>query len=1016
MKKKLKQILSALLVAVMLVGVMPIMSFAVSDAPTFSVLKLSETDDEVKISFNLESGCFGSLDLQINASDYNSANKTTGLTLVSIEKGQGYIEFCEANEYPIFALNKTLGIISFASSDLFNQVGSFLVYTFTKSGSSETKLSDFMFEISSCTNSQNKSCSPTIINKIDDYQDESDDKTPIFSISKLSETNDEVKISFNLESGCFDSMDWQINAIDYNSADKTTGLTLVSMEIGQSYKEFYEAHEYDKIIAMNKNNGMASFATNFLFDQNGSFLIYTFSKTESAKGIASTKDFFVEIRSCTKLGTSYNPIVNFSWEDEESVLDSLYWKIEEDHAVVYGCKTDYVGDIVIPSEINGYPVTEIGKDIDSEVGFENCKSLTGITFPEYADIYNLSFSGCDNLKKIVIPDNIKSIYYLNIDGTAYYNDKSNWDNDVLYVGNHLITSKEDISGACSVRPGTILIANSAFEYRNNLTKIIIPNSVKSIGSYAFLSCDNLSDITLPNRGDLYLDRNAFDGTKYYNDSSNWENGVLYIGNHLVAANSDLKGTCNVKYGTKTIVDQAFSSFYDGDTELTGITFPETLERIGDDAFWGSYIEEVVIPDSVTYLGNDAFWSNSDLKKVKLSNNLKNVSAFGMCDSLEEIVIPAGVTEIGNGGFVFCENLNSIVIPKSVTCIGIRAFCECNSLKDVYYSGSEEEWNEIKIKEYNDPLINATVYFNSTGHVHTFNHITVPSTCKVAGMEYDICSECGETFDEKTLLLAAHTWGEWTVVKEATTTAEGQEKRTCSVCGEVETRAIEKLKVIKDDKTGIEINYNDEYDSDTEIKVEEQFSGKSFQLINTEFGKVNSKIYDIATYKDGVKVQPNGEITVKVPLPDGFTTNKVFVCYVDSVSGKVTKIPCEVKDGYVIFKTNHFSEYAIVEQSANVKSVSVSDITLNYKKSATIKPTIKADEGAKYTVKYSSSNTKVATVDENGKVYAAKKGNATIICTVTDSNGDTVQDTCKVTVKYSFGQWLIKILLFGWIWY
>lgn len=300
--------------------------------------------------------------------------------------------------------------------------------------------------------------------------------------------------------------------------------------------------------------------------------------------------------------------------------------------------------------------------------------------------------------------------------------------------------------------------------------------------------------------------------------------------------------------------------------------------------------------------------------------------------------------------------------------------------------------------------------------HVLDHITVPSTCKVAGMEYDICSECGETFNEKTLPLAAHTWSEWTVVKEATTTAEGQEKRTCSVCDKVETRAIEKLKVIKDDKTGIEINYNDEYDSDTEIKVEEQFSGKSFQLINTEFGKVNSKIYDIATYKDGVKVQPNGEITVKVPLPDGFTTNKVFVCYVDSVSGKVTKIPCEVKDGYVIFKTNHFSEYAIVEQSANVKSVSVSDITLNYKKSATIKPTIKADEGAKYTVKYSSSNTKVATVDENGKVYAAKKGSATITCTVTDSNGNTVQDTCKVTVKYSFGQWLIKILLFGWIWY
>ena len=111
-----------------------------------------------------------------------------------------------------------------------------------------------------------------------------------------------------------------------------------------------------------------------------------------------------------------------------------------------------------------------------------------------------------------------------------------------------------------------------------------------------------------------------------------------------------------------------------------------------------------------------------------------------------------------------------------------------------------------------------------------------------------------------------------------------------------------------------------------------------------------------------------------------------------------------------------NKYELATRSSNVKNVTVKDMFINYKKSATIKPTIKADDGAKYTVKYSSSNTKVATVDNNGKVYAAKKGSATNTCTVTDSNGNTVQDTCKVTVKYSFGQWLIKILLFGWIWY
>lgn len=112
---------------------------------------------------------------------------------------------------------------------------------------------------------------------------------------------------------------------------------------------------------------------------------------------------------------------------------------------------------------------------------------------------------------------------------------------------------------------------------------------------------------------------------------------------------------------------------------------------------------------------------------------------------------------------------------------------------------------------------------------------------------------------------------------------------------------------------------------------------------------------------------------------------------------------------------------IIEPSSvfyKVKSVSLGDISLNYKKSTTLKPTITADEGAKYTVKYSTSNPKVATVDKNGKVTATKRGSgsATITCTVTDSNGNTVTDTCKVNVKLSFGQWLIVIVLFGWIWY
>ena len=101
---------------------------------------------------------------------------------------------------------------------------------------------------------------------------------------------------------------------------------------------------------------------------------------------------------------------------------------------------------------------------------------------------------------------------------------------------------------------------------------------------------------------------------------------------------------------------------------------------------------------------------------------------------------------------------------------------------------------------------------------------------------------------------------------------------------------------------------------------------------------------------------------------------------------------------------------------NAVSVAFDDITLDYKSSATLHPRITADEGAAYTLKYASSDANVVTVDENGNLYAARRGTAEITITAVDKYGREVTDTCKVTVKYTFPQWLIVIFLFGWIWY
>ena len=140
-------------------------------------------------------------------------------------------------------------------------------------------------------------------------------------------------------------------------------------------------------------------------------------------------------------------------------------------------------------------------------------------------------------------------------------------------------------------------------------------------------------------------------------------------------------------------------------------------------------------------------------------------------------------------------------------------------------------------------------------------------------------------------------------------------------------------------------------------------------------------------------------------------------------GDIAKIIIDIsKDDIFDYNLNTVSaniingEVRIRKNTKSVYSVSIDDLDLKYKSLAKIVPDINADNGTDYTVSYSSSNNNILSVDQKGNVYGAKCGNATIVCTVKDSNGKTISDNCNVNVNYSFGQWLIKILLFGWIWY
>lgn len=349
--------------------------------------------------------------------------------------------------------------------------------------------------------------------------------------------------------------------------------------------------------------------------------------------------------------------------------------------------------------------------------FFGCNGLTSITIPKsVVSIGDLALADCANLSSIYADE--ENTVYTSVDGILFNKEKTTL---VVYPSGRKTTSYRIPEGVTS-------IGDYAFD-GCGLTSVTIPGSVTSIGSSAFSGCPSLKDVY------------------YAGTQTQWDavqigdyNGPLFKATlHFKFANSVAFGSCgdNLTWdigadrtltisGIGAMLDYEYTTDDNGDRHTTApwyaysptkLVIEDGVTYIGHYAFLGCGLTcSVTIPETVTGLGWESFGLCGGLTDVTIPASLTKIryGTFNGCTGLTSVVIPEGVPMIDGIAFAGCTGLTSIVIPESVTKIEWGAFKECGSLEDVYYAGNKTQWDEIEIAEYNEPLLNAAIHFNSVG--------------------------------------------------------------------------------------------------------------------------------------------------------------------------------------------------------------------------------------------------------------------------------------------------------------
>ncbi|MGI6205291.1 MAG: leucine-rich repeat protein [Anaerovoracaceae bacterium] len=392
--------------------------------------------------------------------------------------------------------------------------------------------------------------------------------------------------------------------------------------------------------------------------------------------VIAKRSFAVFLAIVTVLSLSWGGLFwggdHFSYADDDlptsgTCGDNLTWTLDEQGTLTIsgtGKMTDFIMNQFEDGSVdeNGFTIYNSSAPWNIENSFDGAARIKKIVIePGVTSIGDYAFFKCSSLQSIEIPDGVTSI------GSEAF-----WDCSALK--------------SIEIPDSVTSIGSTAFVSCSALQSIEIPDSVTSIGFAAFMECTSLKSIRIPD-------------------------SVTSISSITFRLCRSLESV-NIPDGVTSIDSSAFADCI----SLQSINIPDSVTSIGDNAFASCFsLQSIEIPDSVTSIGFAAFQLCSSLESIEIPDSVTSIEdqTFEACYSLQSIEIPNSVTSIGYIAFKDCRELKSIEIPSSVTSIGLRAFEACNVLTDIYYGGTEEQWNAINGVDSADIPETTTIHYNST---------------------------------------------------------------------------------------------------------------------------------------------------------------------------------------------------------------------------------------------------------------------------------------------------------------